>query len=1098
MRILLAHQNLVHSSLVRLKLSLLAVALLSLCGGSVLAQVTLTEINPNQSTLDPSDPDGASGGRVNGLASDPGNSAVFYAASEWGGIYKSNDGGLTWARLNNHMPTVTWDVEVSPANSNNIFATSFYDGRVNSRSGINISTNGGATWTHPATALPPVGRCLGVARRDEPAAFGISVDPSNSLNVYIGTNCGLAISNDGGATWRYVDPTPANQADDIWDVTVHHGGIIDLCGDDGHRRSTDGGTTWTTATGIPLFSGRCSIAASPDESYVLFAVVGLSIFESDDGGGTWNTSFVNPAAQGRIPNINTNKRTGSSFDLWFGDVSIFRGGCTTPAVPAPGGAARCPASGTWAGGFTRGSGAHDDTGDIVFDTGVSSDRCPRLMSSDGGVFRNTLVLSPGCQTPAWEQPNVTPHGLWLFSLNGASRSGTIPEDVYFGCQDNGSFASTDAGASPPTWSNRDCCDGFDDSADNTRVLYTICCFNPAPGNRLFVRNPGMTGGAELNNYPGGSLPGFNPPDITDRFAPNSHVVVTTTGVFITNNIAAGPVAWTQLGAATSPAGPCGVEATGPPANPTFYVQSGDCSGRQPATISRFTGTVPGDAWQVVNPPGGVGGFGIFTVDPDDPAHIFASHLNGSTIHMVTSINGGTSWTTHAALDALMTGGGTFRYRTTRGATDFTGFGGYPQPTLVAFDPQDRNTLLAGGADSGLFVSTDHGARWTVITDNSGGASNPHIPRPHFAYFDHEGLTVNVYIGTQGRGVWRIAYPFVGSVPQIQVPSGVAFGTTCAGTVGRTTLNVCNTGSANLFVNNISLSNLQFAVTTPSGGYPVVISPGSCFPFEVTFTPAASGLQTATLTITSDDPTTPSLAVSATAQSEAGALGLSPNLTFDPTVIQSIGNCHSARPFVISNTGTCNLTITNVALGGANAGDYALSGLPAFPITLQPGHTVGSGDLNVVFAPGALARERTADITVTFVSNPATGSTSTQTRLMCGEGVRTGARVLVTQGGVPMPQVHEIELKRYWGVLGFKNEVDEAKNVPLQTVTATPGSACASFQFHREYGALTNDGQLRPGVYRLKVEAKIAGHEVSKKVWFSVDTCGFNGTIVVDF
>ena len=69
---------------------------------------------------------------------------------------------------------------------------------------------------------------------------------------------------------------------------------------------------------------------------------------------------------------------------------------------------------------------------------------------------------------------------------------------------------------------------------------------------------------------------------------------------------------------------------------------------------------------------------------------------------------------------------------------------------------------------------------------------------------------------------------------------------------------------------------------------------------------------------------------------------------------------------------------------------------------------------------------------------------------------------------------------------------------LQTVTPTPGTACASFQFHREYGAITNPTQLRPGLYQLKVEAKIAGHEVRKKVFFNVPTCGFNGTIVVDF
>ena len=333
--------------------------------------------------------------------------------------------------------------------------------------------------------------------------------------------------------------------------------------------------------------------------------------------------------------------------------------------------------------------------------------------------------------------------------------------------------------------------------------------------------------------------------------------------------------------------------------------------------------------------------------------------------------------------------------------------------------------------------------------------------------------------------------------RIQVPSAVAFGSVCAGGVGHTTLNVCNSGSGTLSVSGITSSNPQFAVTAPSSGYPIVIAPGSCFPFDAVFTPGAPGPQTATLTIASDDPTTPSLAVTATAQSDAGSLGLSSNLRFSPTAIQSLSSCQSSKPFVISNTGTCNLTITNVAVGGANAGDFSLSGLPAFPITLQPGHIVGAGDLNVVFAPNALARERTANIAVTFL-NPATGTTSTVTRDMCGEGVQTGARVLVTQAGVPMAQVHEIELKRYWGFLGFSKEVDEVKNVPLQTVAATPGTACGPLQFHREYGATSNLGQLRPGVYQLKVEVKIAGHEVSKKVWFSVDTCGFDGTIVVDF
>jgi hypothetical protein len=136
-----------------------------------------------------------------------------------------------------------------------------------------------------------------------------------------------------------VDPTPTDGADDIWDVVVHHGGIIDLVGDDGHRRSTNGGVSWTTTS--TLFGGISSIDASPDEANVLFATVGTSISQSTDGGVTW-TPLTNPSPQGRIPFVKTNQRSGATFDLWFGDVRLFRATCTTPA--GGGAAARCPAN----------------------------------------------------------------------------------------------------------------------------------------------------------------------------------------------------------------------------------------------------------------------------------------------------------------------------------------------------------------------------------------------------------------------------------------------------------------------------------------------------------------------------------------------------------------------------------------------------------------------------------------------------------------------------------------------------------------------------------------------------------------------------------
>ena len=54
-----------------------------------------------------------------------------------------------------------------------------------------------------------------------------------------------------------------------------------------------------------------------------------------------------------------------------------------------------------------------------------------------------------------------------------------------------------------------------------------------------------------------------------------------------------------------------------------------------------------------------------------------------------------------------------------------------------------------------------GKSWQLISDpnNPGSSGIPHLPRPRYAYFDHEPSKsdVNLYLGTQGRGVWRISF-----------------------------------------------------------------------------------------------------------------------------------------------------------------------------------------------------------------------------------------------------------------------------------------------------------------------------------------------------
>ena len=1120
----------------------LVVGVSLLCGRAhaQIRSASVQEINPDRSTLDARDPFGASGGRVQHLALSV-RSGPWFAASEWGGLFRSADQGRTWEHLPGHVPTATWDVAVDFENPRRVYATSFYDGKVASLAGINVSVDGGDSWTHPPTATPPAGFCVNAVRRDEPSAFGIAINPANPRNVLIGTNCGLAISDDNGQTWRFVDPTPADGADDVWDVIVHHGGIIDLIGDDGHRRSTNGGVSWTTTSA--LFGGVSSIDVSPDEANVLFATTGTQIWQSTDGGASW-TGLTNPSFQGRIPFVKTNQRSGASFDLWFGDINLSRATCTTPS--GGGTAARCPAN-AWTNFGGRPEGAHADMGSIVFDPSVADDACPLALSSDGGVYLNTVRTSPACHSPAWEQPVTTPHALWLWDLSGASYPGALNDvvigrrsnvnmryailddaaagfaplheggndwgsgnyttsvatgdvdgdgleeyvigrrtdvnmrfvilddaaagfaqlfsggsgwgsgnyatsvatgdvdgdgldeviigrhsdvnmryvilddknanfvqlhqggqdwgsgnyttsvaagdldgdgldeviigrrtdvnmryeilddalagfarlheggngwgsgnyttsvaagdldgdgldeviigrrsnvnmryeilddakagfaqiheggngwgsgnyttsvaagdvdgdgleevvigrrsnvnmrylilddaaagfaqiheggngwgsgnyttsvaagdldndgldeviigrrsnvnmrylilddaaagfaqlheggngwgsgnyttsvaagpfrrnrlDLHFGNQDTGTFATTNGEELKPAWRNVDCCDSFEVPSTQTQMLVTVCCFNPPnppPANRLFLRRPGMFDGAQVTLPPTGSLQGFRPTDDAALFGPSSAAVTMTTGVFITDDITASPPVWTQLGAASMSGGARHITPIGQGPSTVFYVQAPNGDLRLPDSLFRYSGTAPGGTWQRIQPPGGVGGFSLFAVDPQNAQRVVACHLvTGQPPAMIMSLDGGGTWSPMPALDARMNGGGAFRAQTQRGPTAFTSFSGYPQPQLFAFSPRDPNLMVAAGNDSGVFVSADGGANWTLVSDPISPASSgtPHIPRPQFAYFDHlrdgSGLSqVDIYVGTRGRGVFRIRTGYV--------------------------------------------------------------------------------------------------------------------------------------------------------------------------------------------------------------------------------------------------------------------------------------------------------------------------------------------------
>ena len=350
---------------------------------------------------------------------------------------------------------------------------------------------------------------------------------------------------------------------DVWDVVAQTGGLVDVCGDDGHLRSTDGGVTWTADAGLGIPGGRCSIAASPDESYVLFVVASdNNVYETDNAGANW-TNLGQNGGQGRIPFVVTNQRSNAGmtdrFTLWYADTQLLRGDCTTPTPPAQGGAARC---GNTSGYSNQQTGAHWDAGDLVFDSAVAVDSCPMIYSSDGGVHRRTA----GCESPTWVRSNVGVHALFIWSGDGASQAGNANEDLLFGLQDNGNFATTNGGAGSPTWTNPLCCDTFDVLADPAWELGSICCSQaPARFNQLELAGPGYTGNAEINTYPGaGTLGGFTYGHRLAQFGTDDVAIIMSDGIYVTTNINANPIVWSALAAFPAgggAGGPCGIQAS---------------------------------------------------------------------------------------------------------------------------------------------------------------------------------------------------------------------------------------------------------------------------------------------------------------------------------------------------------------------------------------------------------------------------------------------------------------------------------------------------------------------------------------------------------
>lgn len=139
----------------------------------------------------------------------------------WGssqrGLFKTTNGGKTWAKLTNGLPdderTGCTDLVIDPINPNILYAAFyerirkpyvFYSGGPNG--GIFKSTDAGKTWTKLTSGLPtgPTGRIgLAVYRKNPKIVMAfVEARQSKSLDTL---GSGVYRSEDAGKSWRYVN-----------------------------------------------------------------------------------------------------------------------------------------------------------------------------------------------------------------------------------------------------------------------------------------------------------------------------------------------------------------------------------------------------------------------------------------------------------------------------------------------------------------------------------------------------------------------------------------------------------------------------------------------------------------------------------------------------------------------------------------------------------------------------------------------------------------------------------------------------------------------------------------------------------------------------
>ncbi len=806
-----------------------------------------------------------------------------------------------------------------------------------SKGGVWKSTNRGSTWTNLTDFLAAqyVG-CL-------------AIDPADPNTIYLGTGeeyyagntlggVGIYKSTDGGNSWTLVgsstfsgqrineiviDPNNRNK----WIVSTDAGIYV----------TTNGGSSFSrTLTGV-----ASALRMHPTNPNILWAALGdiwgsssNGVYVSTNGGSTWTRYNALPlgTSVGRIE-LDVCRSNPNVIYVVFGQT-LFSGARIHSVWKTTTGGS------SWTQLTNAPAGSGQSWYDLVMRVDPSDPNIAYVgevelyRTTDGGNSW-TKINGSGLSTA-----HVDQHALEF--------DPTDPSKIFIGC-DGGLFYSANRGT------NR--------TALNTgrgTMEYYAFDVHPTNASRLVAgaQDNGTQVRSTSNNY-AITLGGDGFWAAYKRSDPNT--VLGEVYYAIVYRSTNGGSSWSAVfNGSGDPRSPWSAPLVNDPNNAsTFYV----------GTIYLYRSTNSGVSWSRISGDltRGSGTLSVIAIAPSNSNVIYTGSDDGA---VYVSTDGGSTWTArYSGLPTRSVGGIAVHpsnpstvylglqgfgsghvYRSTNYGASWTNISGNLPDTPVNFlivNPVAPSMLIAA-TDTGVFVTTDEGANWAKL-----GVGLPSTPCLHLRA---NATTGYLYVGTYGRGIWRMPLPSASFVTTRVLVDNVS------GTLGGS-VNLTATLQRTGTLASISGKTLQFAVGGTPVGSAVTGSDGVATLAYTIPESFSTGTRTISVTFEGDSTANPS--------SGTGNLSIS---RATPEIV--LGNVTARRGQTVSleavlrrqdNASPISGRLITFKVAGTTVGSASTdsSGRASVPYTVPLNATLGSKVLRAEFAGDSvyMATSRDASLDV---------------------------------------------------------------------------------------------------------------------------------------